>query len=231
MIMQSVSIADHAPWYSTLTRAQWKTLAAANLGWMFDGYETFALILTVGVALRQLLDPSLFPQIPAYAGTVIAVTLLGWGVGGIIGGVLADYIGRRRTMIFAILAYSLMTGLSAFAWDWMSFAALRFLVGVAIGSEWATGASITAEVWPDHARGKGAGLMQCGLGIRFFLASLIWLFVRPRAWCLALYVFAIGSCRRSLHSGFVSASRNRRHGNAPTNSARRRASGKRAARN
>src|SRR5438128_6703742 len=91
VIMQSISIADHTPWYGTLTRAQWKTLAAANLGWMFDGYETFALILTVGVALRQLLDPSLFPQIPAYAGTVIAVTLLGWGVGGIIGGVLADY--------------------------------------------------------------------------------------------------------------------------------------------
>ena len=190
--MQSASIADHAPWYSTLTRAQWKTLAAANFGWMFDGYETFALILTVGVALRQLLDPSLFPQIPAYAGTVIAVTLLGWGVGGIIGGVLADYIGRRRMMIIAILAYSLMTGLSAFAWDWMSFAALRFLVGVAIGSEWATGASITAEVWPDHARGKGAGLMQCGLGIGFFLASLIWLFVGdmgPGAW---RYMYLIG---------------------------------------
>jgi MFS family permease len=190
--MSSISAADHAPWYSTLTRAQWKTLAAANLGWMFDGYETFALILTVGVALRQLLDPSLFPQIPAYAGTVIAVTLLGWGVGGIIGGVLADYIGRRRTMIFAILAYSLMTGLSALAWDWMSFAALRFLVGVAIGSEWATGASITAEVWPDHARGKGAGLMQCGLGIGFFLASLVWLFVGdlgPGAW---RYMYLIG---------------------------------------
>ena len=29
---------------------------ASNLGWMFDGYETFALILVVGVALRHLLD-------------------------------------------------------------------------------------------------------------------------------------------------------------------------------
>src|SRR5437588_10097818 len=190
--MQSISIAEHAPWYSTLSRAQWKTLVAANLGWMFDGYETFALILTVGVALRQLLDPSLYPQIPAYAGTVISITLLGWGVGGLLGGIVADYIGRRRTMIFSILAYSLMTGLSAFAWDWMSFAALRFLVGVAIGSEWATGASITAEVWPDHARGKGAGLMQCGLGIGFFLASFVWLFVSafgPGSWRI---MFLIG---------------------------------------
>src|SRR5215467_11660330 len=180
------------PWYRTLTPTQWKTLAASNLGWMFDGYETFALILTVGVALRQLLDPSLYPQIPVYAGTVIALTLLGWGVGGLIGGVLADYLGRKRTMIFAILGYSLMTGLSALAWDWFSFALLRFLVGIAIGSEWVTGASITAEVWPDSARGKGAGLMQSGLGIGFFLASFVWLFVGtlgPDAWRI---MFLIG---------------------------------------
>src|ERR1700720_4155070 len=145
--MPSITAAAHGPWYGTLTRIQWKTLAAANLGWLFDGYETFALILTVGVALRSLLDPSQYPQIPAYAGTVIAITLLGWGVGGLIGGILADYIGRRRMMIYAILAYSLMTGLSALAWDWVSFVALRFLVGIAIGSEWATGSSMTAEMW------------------------------------------------------------------------------------
>src|SRR5262245_26934099 len=179
------------PWYRTLTPVQWKTLAASNLGWMFDGYETFALILTVGVALRQLLDPSLYPQIPAYAGTVIAITLLGWGVGGLLGGIVADYIGGRRTMIFSILASSVMAGITAFAWDWLPSAALRFLVGVAIGSEWATAASITAEVWPDHARGKGAGLMQCGLGIGFFLASLIWLYVGglgPDAWRIMFFI-------------------------------------------
>src|SRR3954469_21143286 len=173
------------PWYRTLSATQWKTLAASNLGWMFDGYETFALILTVGVALRQLLDAALYPQIPAYAGTVIGLTLLGWGIGGLIGGVLADYIGRKRMMIYAILAYSVMTGLSALAWDWTSFVALRVLVGIAIGSEWATGSSITAELWPDHARGKAAGLMQCGLGVGFFLASFLWLFVSgfgPGAW-------------------------------------------------
>ena len=180
------------PWYRTLTPVQWKTLLASNLGWMFDGYETFALILTVGVALRQLLDAALYPQIPLYAGTVIGLTLLGWGIGGIIGGVLADYIGRRRMMIYAILAYSVMTGLSAFAWDWVSFVAFRFLVGIAIGSEWATGSSMTAEMWPDHARGKGAGLMQCGLGIGFFLASFVWLFVGamgPGAW---RYMYILG---------------------------------------
>jgi MFS family permease len=94
-------------------------------------------------------------------------------------------------MIFAILAYSITTGLSAFAWDWVSFALLRFLVGIAIGSEWSTGASLTAEVWPDNARGRGAGLMQCGLGIGFFLASFTWLFVSgygPHAWRIMFFI-------------------------------------------
>jgi MFS family permease len=180
------------PWYRTLDKRHWKALLATNLGWMFDGYETFALILTLGVALRAMLDPSQYQQIPAYAGTVLAITLLGWGVGGMLGGVLADYIGRKRTMMLAILVYSLFTGLSAFAWNWMSFAVLRFLVGIAIGSEWATGASMTAEVWPDRARGKGAGLMQCGLGIGFFIASLVWLFVSPLGPDAWRYMYLIG---------------------------------------
>jgi len=173
------------PWYRTLNRTQWKTLLASNLGWVFDGFEAYALILTVAVALRQLLDPAQHAQIPAYAGAIIATTLCGWGIGGMLAGVLADYIGRKRTVILAILTYSIMTGLSAFAWDWVSFAVMRFLVGLAIGSEWVTGTSITAELWPDNARGKGIGLFQCGFGIGFFIASLVWLFVGatgPGAW-------------------------------------------------
>jgi MFS family permease len=191
MSSANTAVAD-VPWYRTLTATQWKTLGASNLGWMFDGYETFALILTVGVALRQLLDPSQYAQIPAYAGTVIGITLLGWGIGGLIGGVLADYIGRKRMMMFAILTYSILTGLSALAWDWTSFVLLRFVVGIAIGSEWATGASMTAEVWPNHARGKGAGLMQCGLGIGFFLASFTWLFVAPLGPDAWRYMYLLG---------------------------------------
>jgi MFS family permease len=190
--MSNTAVAANQPWYNVLNRAQWITVVASNLGWLFDGYETYAVILTVGFALRQLLDPTQFAQIPVYAGAVIALTLLGWGIGGMIGGILADYLGRKRTMMVAILAYSIVTGLSAFAWDWMSFAVLRFLVGVAIGSEWVTGASIVSELWPDRARGRGAGLMQCGLGIGFFLASLVWAYVGgmgPSAW---RYMFLLG---------------------------------------
>lgn len=172
-------------WYRALNRTQWNTLLASNLGWMFDGFEAYALILTAAVALHQLLPPSQYARIPAYAGAIIATTLSGWAVGGLLAGILADYFGRKQTMIYSILVYSVMTGLSAFSWNWISFAVFRFLAGLAIGSEWVTGASMTAEIWPDGARGKGCGLFQSGFGIGFFLASLTWLFVGatgPGAW-------------------------------------------------
>src|SRR5260221_12068483 len=191
-IMSAVGTVGSSPWYRSLNRTQWKALAASNLGWTFDGFEVFALILTVGVALHQLLDPSQYPLIPAYAGAIIAITVFGWGLGGLLGGVLADYLGRKRSMTLTILAYSLLTGLSAFAWDWLSFAVLRFLVGLAIGSEWATGASITAELWPGKAPGKGGAFLQSGYPIGSILASGILLAIGssgPRAW---RYMFPIG---------------------------------------
>jgi MFS family permease len=190
--MSGLSTSASSPWYRSLDRTQWKALVASNLGWTFDGFEVFALILTVGVALHQLLDPSQYPFIPAYAGAIIAITVFGWGLGGLLGGVLADYLGRKRSMTLTILAYSLLTGLSAFAWDWLSFAVLRFLVGLAIGSEWATGASITAELWPAKARGKGGVFLQAGYPIGSILASGVWLAIGssgPGAW---RYMYLIG---------------------------------------
>ena len=179
-------------WYRTLSKKHWLILLATNLGWMFDGFENFALILTAGSAFRQLLDPSLYGSIPFYIGSIIAINLFGWAVGGVLGGVMADYIGRKKMMIISILAYSILTGLSSFAWDFWSFAILRFLVGVAVGSEWATGSSMMAELWPDNARGKGAGLMQCGLGIGFFIASVTWLYVSPMGPDAWRYMYLIG---------------------------------------
>src|SRR5882724_7870350 len=193
MSVDAIGSASSArPWYKSLSRPQWYVLAASNLGWLFDGFENYALILTAAPALRQLLDSSLHAQLPFYIGATIGINLLGWGIGGMFGGIAADYFGRKRVMMFSIVAYSVLTGVSAFSFNWLSFIASRFLVGIAVGSEWATGSSMIAELWPDNARGKGAGLMQCGLGIGFFVASLVWLFVAPLGPASWRYMFLIG---------------------------------------
>lgn len=179
------------PWYRSLDRTKWRTLIAANLGWLFDGFETYALILTAGVALKQL-HPAAAADLPFYIGLTIAMTLLGWGVGGIAGGVVADYLGRRKVLLISITLYSIFTGLSAFAWNWESFLVLRLLTGVTLGSEWGTGTSLVAEMWPAHARAKAAGLMQCGLGLGFFVASAAWHFIAPLGQSSWRYMFLLG---------------------------------------
>jgi hypothetical protein len=92
--IDQTSVITAAPWYRSLESTQWRALVAANLGWLFDGYENYALILTAGLALHQLLDVSQASLIPAYVGGLIAINVFSWGLGGMLGGVLADYIGR-----------------------------------------------------------------------------------------------------------------------------------------
>jgi MFS family permease len=189
--VSEVAVAQKS-WVSTLNRTQWRSLLAANLGWLFDGFETYALILTAAVVLRQLDSSAPAGQVSFLTGVTIAITLLGWGLGGILGGVFADYFGRRRALLTSMLLYATFTGLTAVSWSWTSFLVLRFITGFALGSEWGTGTSLVAETWPSHARAKAAGLMQCGLGLGFFLASACWYFIAPLGAGSWRYMFLIG---------------------------------------
>lgn len=179
-------------WTAGIGRTQWRSLFAANLGWLFDGFETYALILTAGTVLHRLDPGAPAGSVSFITGATIALTLLGWGMGGILGGILADYFGRRRALLGSVLLYALFTGCTAVCWDWTSFLVLRFVTGFALGSEWGTGTSLVAEVWPDRARAKAAGLMQCGLGLGFFTASACWYVVAPLGPDAWRYLFLIG---------------------------------------
>jgi MFS family permease len=156
-----------------------RTLLGAGLGWTFDGYETYALILTLGTALPQLLPADERARVPLFAGATIALTLFGFAVGGILGGLVADRYGRRRTLLVTVCGYAAFTGLTALAWEWWSFALLRLLTGVALGAEWSTGAALVAETWPDRLRSRAMSIMQSGIGVGFVAASLIWFVLGP----------------------------------------------------
>lgn len=125
-------------------------------------------------AMKSLLTPDQLKAPAFYAGAAIGITLLGWGFGGLLGGVLADYIGRKRMMMLSVSFYALFTGLTAFAWDFWSFGALRFITGIAIGSEWSTGIALVAETWPNRAPPKGCGFLQSAFGGGALLAAMVW---------------------------------------------------------
>ena len=165
------------PWYRGLERKHWTVLSASFLGWVFDGYESYALFITMPFILKSTLGPGeLARHAPAvWAGIAIAATLLGWGVGGIAGGILADYLGRKRMMVWSVFLYAVLTGLTALAKSFPALVGLRFVTGLAMGSEWSTGVALLAETWPNRARPKGAGFLQSGFGVGTFIAAATWL--------------------------------------------------------
>jgi MFS family permease len=159
---------------------------------MFDGYESYALVLVMTTAVRQLLSPERLPNASIYAGGLLAVTLLGWAVGGVAAGVLADYLGRRRTLMLSILCYAVFAGLAAVSWNYWSLLTFRFLTGLGLGAEWGPGAAIVAEFWPPASRGRAAGALHAAYGVGLLLASGIWVLLRsagPSSW---RYMFVIG---------------------------------------
>lgn len=165
---------DTRGWLRRLTRAEWSVLGVTMLFWMFDGYETFALIITGPASLRDLLPAQDLPDLSRYFGYLLAISLAGWLVGGVVGGFAGDRLGRRRTMIGAVVLYGVFTGLSALAPNWEVLALTRFLTGLGIGAEWAVGVALLQEVLPPSARTRGAGLLQGTFSAGGLLVSLLW---------------------------------------------------------
>ena len=177
---------------SSIGKASLRALIASWLGWMFDGYETYALVLVMGSAVHQLLPPERLPRASAYIGGLLAATMLGWAMGGVGAGILADYFGRRRTLMLSILCYAVFSGLAAISWDYWSLLAFRFLVGLGLGAEWGPGAAIVAEQWAPASRGKAGGVLHAAYGVGLLLASGIWLFVSRLGQSSWRYMFLVG---------------------------------------
>src|SRR5215210_9442078 len=102
----SDSVADVGQaWYRLVKPDQWRVWFASTLGWVFDGYEGFAIVLVLIPAMTTLMPGADVGTMATHGGYIISAMLFGWATGGVLGGISADYLGRKRTMIISILAY------------------------------------------------------------------------------------------------------------------------------
>jgi MFS family permease len=179
-------------WSVSIDSSAWRALVASWLGWMFDGYEVYALVLVMELAVRQLLPSGRLPKASVYMGGLLAATLVGWAVGGVAAGVLTDYIGRKRMLMISILWYAVFAGLTALSPSYWFLLAFRFLTGLGLGAEWGPGTAIVAEFWPPSLRGRAGGALRAAHGVGIFLASGIWLSLNPVGPSAWRYMFVIG---------------------------------------
>ncbi|HXX93171.1 MAG TPA: MFS transporter, partial [Planctomycetota bacterium] len=161
-------------WYQGLNSYCWIVLIISALGWLFDTMDQNLFTLVRATSVQDLLkskeerarltDPAqrkAFEDDANLKGSIVTgVFLLGWAAGGFIFGILGDRLGRTKTMIVTILIYAVFTGGSGLVHHWMLYAFARFMTGIGVGGEWAAGAALVAETFPQRSRAMALGFLQ-----------------------------------------------------------------------
>lgn len=172
---------------STSSRTAWFVLAAAFLGWMFDGVEMGIFPLVARSALLEMQQASGVVDdkfVGLWMGRITALFLIGGAVGGMVFGWLGDRIGRVRAMSLSILTYSLFTGFGYFAQTPWQLGGLRFIAALGMGGEWSLGVALVMEVWPRHRQHLLAGAIGAAANIGFALIGTVGIFfpVTQQSW-------------------------------------------------
>ncbi|MBV8457452.1 MAG: MFS transporter, partial [Acetobacteraceae bacterium] len=165
-------------------------LASASLAWLFDAMDLQLFTLVLFPSISSLIHSTNPGRVAATGGLIAAGKFFAWGLGGIAFGVVADRTGRARTMVATVIIYATFTGLSGLAQTWWQLAALQALAGIGMGGEWAAGAALVAETWPERSRVRAMQMMQLCFGLGFFAAAALNLIIGPYGW---RWVFAAGA--------------------------------------
>jgi len=172
-------------WWHDATPEAHRALVAAALGWMLDAFDVMLYALLLAWIITDL------EMTRQTAGAIGSATLLAAAAGGLLFGVVADRFGRTRALIASVLIYSIFTALCGLATSAAQLAVFRILLGIGMGGEWASGAALVSETWPDRHRGKALGLMQSAWAIGYALAAAVTLTVLPRWGWRAVFLIGV----------------------------------------
>ena len=166
-----------------VTPAERKSLLAGGLGWMLDAMDVMLYSLILAYLIRQ------FGMSTSTAGLLNSLTLVASAIGGLLFGLIADRIGRTRSLMAAILVYSLASAACGFSHSVPQLAVFRFVLGLGMGGEWTAAAALIAETWRAEHRGKALGLMQSAYAIGEAIAALVVAVVLPHfGWRAVFFV-------------------------------------------
>jgi len=158
-------------------------LLAGSLGWMLDSFDVMLYALVLAAIIDEI------GMSAATAGLLGSLTLLASAAGGLLFGVLADRYGRARALVWSVFIYSIFTALCGVARSVAQLAVFRTCLGIGMGGEWASGAALVSETWPDQHRGKALGLMQSAWAVGYGLAAVVTAIVMPRwGWRAVFFV-------------------------------------------
>jgi MFS family permease len=172
-------------WPRQITNAERKSLIAGGLGWMLDAMDVMLYSLVIAYLIRE------FSMDTRTAGFLNSLTLVASAIGGLLFGVVADRVGRTRSLMASILLYSLASAACAFSHSIAQLAVFRFVLGLGMGGEWTAAAALIAETWRPEHRGKALGLMQSAYAIGEAIAALVVRLVLPNFGWRAVFLVGV----------------------------------------
>jgi MFS family permease len=157
---------------------QWTVILAAWLGWGFDAFDGMLFNFVAPNCVPTLLhltigSPDAKAATMRWTGALTSVLLVGWALGGIFFGKVADRIGRTRTLMLTISLYAVGTALCAFAPNLLVLAIFRLVAALGIGGEWAAGAAMVAETVPEKRRLEAGALLYTSAPFGLFFATFV----------------------------------------------------------
>jgi len=172
------------------TRYQWLVFFVVWAGWSLDATDFGLFSLVLRPALTELLggQPTI-AEIGRVGGLLSTVGLLGWAFGGFLFGIIADYIGRVRTLALSILIYSVFTGLQGLSHSPLELGIYRFFAGVGTGAEIIVGIPLVAEAFAEVHRAKILGVMMTGGAMGSIIGGQVYALIGGFGW---RYVFFAG---------------------------------------
>lgn len=167
-----------------------KYLKAANKTALDPAADGKAVDEAVGRRIKSEVRKLVDADVSQKGGWINAIFLIGWAVGGFGFGIIGDRLGRVKTMVTTILIYAVFTGFSGLAPNWWIYAIARFLTALGVGGEWAAGAALVAEVFPQRSRAMALGTLQALSAVGNMMACVITLIIGnlEQYWYIAYFI-------------------------------------------
>ena len=143
-----------------------RSAIVAAIGGLLFGFDT----AVIAGATQQLTDA--YQLTPSTLGLTVSIAVWGTVLGAATAGMVGDKFGRRDSLRGLALLYLVSALGCAFAWNWTSLVAMRFIVGIAIGGSSVLGPMYIAEVAPARLRGRLVGMFQFNVVAGILVAYL-----------------------------------------------------------
>jgi AAHS family 3-hydroxyphenylpropionic acid transporter len=122
-------------------------------------------------------------------GIFFAASGAGLLVGALVGGRIADRVGRKAVLVSSIAMFGFFSLLTSVAWDMQSLSAARLLTGLGLGGAMPNLIALAADASRAQSRNASIAITYIGMPLGAVIASMIILLVPLEAWRL---VFRVG---------------------------------------